>query len=56
MPWKEKTVMSQKLEMVLMASQEGANISAIARAFGVERSVVYRWRRRYQEGGEEGLR
>jgi transposase InsO family protein len=56
MPWKEKTVMSQKLEMVLLASREGANISAIARAFNVERSVVYRWRRQYQECGEEGRR
>jgi transposase InsO family protein len=56
MPWKEKTVMSQKLEMVLLSIREGANISAIARAFNVERSVVYRWRRRYQERGEEGLR
>jgi transposase InsO family protein len=42
--------------MVLMASQPDANISAIARAFHVERSVVYKWRRRFEQGGEDGLR
>jgi transposase InsO family protein len=56
MPWEVRTVMDRKREMVLLASQPGANIAAIARAFHVQRSVVYKWLRRYKEGGEGGLR
>jgi transposase InsO family protein len=55
MPWKEETVMSLRKELIEQAKVEGANISALCRHFGISRTTAYKWRARYQEGGEEAL-
>ncbi len=47
--------MSERLEFVLMAEQEGANVSALCRRFGVSRACGYKWRARYRTAGEAGL-
>ncbi|VTR24985.1 Uncharacterised protein [Serratia fonticola] len=35
MPWNERSAMSLRTEFVLFASQEGANIRALCRQFGI---------------------
>lgn len=46
MPWKVKDIMSQRLELVSLMQQEGANVSELCRRFGVSRNVAYKWLRR----------
>lgn len=55
MPWKEATLMSTRLEFVLLARQPGANIAALCRGFNVSRKTAYKWLERYDEEGERGL-
>lgn len=55
MPWKEETTMSQRAAFIEQAKAEGANISALCRAFGISRKTAYKWLKRYREGGENGL-
>jgi hypothetical protein len=55
MVWKAKNVISLKLEFVLFAGQEGANMSALCRRYGIDRKTGRKWLRRYQEEGEPGL-
>jgi transposase-like protein len=37
MPWKECSVVSERLELVLLMQQPGANVAALCRRFGVSR-------------------
>jgi transposase InsO family protein len=46
---------SKKLEFVMLASVEGANVSELCRRFGVSRGCGWRWLQRYQASGEAGL-
>ena len=55
MPWKERTTMSLRREFVQCALQDGINMSALCREFGISRKTGYKWLRRYQEGGWEAL-
>jgi len=55
MPWKEVSVVSQRHEFVLMALQEGANISGLCVRFGISRAKGYKWLERYRQEGAEGL-
>ena len=55
MPWKEVSVVSQRHEFVLMALQDGANMSGLCSLFGISRDKGYKWLKRYQEEGAEGL-
>jgi transposase InsO family protein len=47
--------MSERLEFVRLASLDGANLSALCRAFGISRKTAYKWLARYQQSGEAGL-
>jgi transposase-like protein len=40
MVWKARSAMSLKEEFVLFAGQEGANLSALCRRFGIDRKSV----------------
>ena len=42
--------MSERLEFVLLASQEGANISALCDGFGISRKTGYKWLARAAAG------
>ena len=55
MPWKEATAMSEKSRFIEQAQQEGSNISALCKTYGISRVTGYKWLRRYTEDGEQGL-
>ena len=55
MPFNNKTVMEQRLELVLQAAQQGANISELSKRYGISRRVCYKWLDRYLRYGQDGL-
>lgn len=56
MPLKVKTKMEQRLEIVTLAIQDGANITELSRRFGICRKTVYNWINRYIQEQAEGLK
>ena len=55
MPWQIPTLMSQRYEFVLLASQAGVNIRQLCRRFGISAKTGYKWLNRYEAGGAEAL-
>jgi len=55
MPWKVKTMMESRRELVELALGAGSNMSELCRRFGVSRKTAYKWMRRYEESGVSGL-
>lgn len=55
MPWKDVSLVSQRMEFVMMADQDGANISMLCRYFGVSRKTAYKWLCRYRQEGSNSL-
>ena len=55
MSWQESTVSEQRERFVVQASAEGANLSALCRAFGISRPTGYKWLARAAEGKGPGL-
>lgn len=55
MPWKEVTTMSLREEFVKLATEEGANRRALCRQFGITPRTGYKWLRRFEEEGVNGL-
>lgn len=55
MPWKEYTKMSQRYEFVLLALREECNFAQLCKRFNITRPTGYKWLKRYQENGKEGL-
>jgi transposase-like protein len=49
MPWQETTVMSERQEFVVFAQQDGANIAALCRCYGISRKTGYKWVARARE-------
>lgn len=49
MPWQEKDTMSLRREFVELARQDGANIRALCRQFGISPKSGYKWLQRYTE-------
>jgi transposase InsO family protein len=43
MPWLEVSVMELRVEFVTLARQEGANIAALCRRYGISRKTGYKW-------------
>jgi transposase len=56
MPWLEVTTMSQRKEFVMLATQEGSNMSQLCKRFGISRDKGYKWLRRFLTEGEQGLK
>jgi len=50
MAWQEMSVRDQRQEFVLLASLEGANVSALCQRFGISRQTGHLWLRRYRAG------
>lgn len=55
MSWKEVSAMSLREEFVALASVEGAVMSELCLRFEVSRKTGYKWLKRFQEKGVEGL-
>lgn len=55
MPWKECSLMSSRLEFVLLAQVPNANIRALSEAAGISPKTAYKWLARYRESGAQGL-
>jgi transposase len=55
MPFNNKTVMEQRLELVIQATHQGANITELSKRYGISRRVCYKWLKRYRRYGQEGL-
>ena len=55
MPWKEASAMSLRLEFVLLALQNDANIRSLCRRFDVSAPTAYKWIQRYHDGGANAL-
>ena len=43
MPWREVSVMEQRLEFVRLARQQGANRRELCRRFGIHPATGYKW-------------
>ena len=56
MPWKEEDTMSLRAEFVALAKQEGSNIRALCRRFGISSRTAYKWLKRHEQEGEVGLK
>jgi transposase InsO family protein len=55
MPWKEVSIMSERLEFVTLATAPGANIRHLCRCFGISSGTAYKWLDRFQSDGANGL-
>ena len=55
MPWREESIVSQRLEFVILASHEGANVRELCRRFGISAPTGYKWLLRHRGGGEAAL-
>src|SRR6478672_11690944 len=55
MPWKEVSIMSQRLEFVTLATAENANLRHLCRCFGISPNTAYKWLDRFQTDGLNGL-
>lgn len=55
MPWKEVSIMSQRLEFVTLASAERANLRHLCRCFGISSGTAYKWLERFHAAGANGL-
>ena len=47
--------MSERLEFVLLANQENANVRQLCRRFGISSKTAYKWLHRFKENGVAGL-
>lgn len=55
MPWKEVTVVSQRIEFVGLVIQSDSNIREVCRRFDIAPKTAYKWLARFEEYGPEGL-
>jgi len=55
MSWEVRTEMSERTTFCALATQEGANISALCREYGISRKTAYKWLGRYSAEGKAGL-
>lgn len=55
MSWKEVTIMSQRIEFINLALQDGANISELCHRYKISRKTGYKFLNRYKREGFNGL-
>jgi len=56
MPWKEVTVVEERLRFVLKAFKSKENFTEQCRKFGISTKTGYKWLKRFEEGGVAGLK
>jgi transposase len=57
--WSEKDLIrraNRRLAVLQHAEEVSGNVAATCRYYGISRNVFYRWKRRYEDGGLEGLK
>jgi transposase InsO family protein len=55
MPWKTPTIMSQRLEFVILARRTEVSFKELCRRFGISRKTGYKWKNRYLREGTQAL-
>lgn len=55
MPWRESSVVDQRLEFVQLAAANSVPFAELCRRYGVKRDTGYKWLRRYRDEGVGGL-
>lgn len=55
MPWRDASIMSQRLEFVTLAMGEGVNMRRLCGRFGISPKIGYKWLHRFQQGGVQAL-
>ena len=55
MPWKEATVVEERLRFVLKAFKSNENFTEQCRKFGISTKTGYKWLKTFEEGGIAGL-
>src|ERR1700692_3623037 len=55
MPWRESSVVEQRLRFVVAASRKEQGFSGLCREFGISRQTGYTWLKRYAAGGSRQL-
>jgi len=50
MVWMEKSTVTQRQEFVHLAGQDGANVRALCRQFGISPKTDYKWLNRFEQG------
>lgn len=56
MPWKETKPMEERMEFMLLHESKSWSMSDLCEMFGVSRKTGYKWLRRYERVGWDGLR
>jgi transposase-like protein len=57
--WSEKDLIrraNRRLAVLQHAEEVSGNVAATCRYYGISRNVFYRWKRRYEDEGLEGLK
>lgn len=55
MPWPIKKLLTMKEEFVTLARQRQGSFGALCQRYGISRACGYKWLRRYEKAGLEGL-
>ena len=55
MPWKEIRTVDQRLQFLSSYQKEEMSVTDLCHEFGVSRPTGYKWIKRYEEVGPEGL-
>ena len=55
MPWREVSVVEQRLAFVRLAQAGGVSFAELCRRFGITRSTGYKWLGRFERDGRDGL-
>lgn len=55
MPWKEVSIMDQRLKFALKAFKSNENFTELCRKFGISTKTGYKWKNRFENGGLPAL-
>jgi transposase InsO family protein len=55
MPWRESSVVEERLRFAVLATEKGANLAALCRRFGISRQTGHLWRKRFLSDGARAL-
>jgi transposase InsO family protein len=55
MPWKIQSVVGERWRLIQTLLQKKESVKKLCRIFGVSRKTIYKWKRRFIEGGKRAL-